>query len=115
MTHKPLRKNNKFGVKFSRPSPCAHEFNARRLPCVRLNTSDSRRSKNDPSRHAIPDKPPLAHDIEDVERLTKLGRTSVFAAIKEGALKARKFGRRTIILDEDLRAFLSSLPAREAA
>jgi hypothetical protein len=61
------------------------------------------------------DKAPLAHDIGDVVRITSFGRTSVFAAIKDGSLKARKFGRRTIILDEDLRAWLASLPVREAA
>jgi hypothetical protein len=61
------------------------------------------------------DKTPLAHDVGDVVRITPFGRTSVYAAIKEGALKARKFGRRTVILDEDLRAWLASLPVREAA
>lgn len=61
------------------------------------------------------DNTPLAHDIDDVMRVTSFGRTSLYAAIKEGALKARKFGRRTVILDEDLRAWLASLPVREAA
>ncbi|MGO9430918.1 helix-turn-helix domain-containing protein [Rhodoblastus sp.] len=61
------------------------------------------------------EKAPLAHDVGDVVRITSFGRTSVYAAIKEGALKARKFGRRTVILDEDLRAWLASLPVREAA
>jgi len=61
------------------------------------------------------EKSPLAHDVGDVVRITSFGRTSVYAAIKDGALKARKFGRRTIILDEDLRAWLASLPLREAA
>lgn len=61
------------------------------------------------------DKAPLAHDVEGVMRITSFGRTSIYAAIKEGALKARKFGRRTVILDADLRAWLSSLPVREAA
>lgn len=54
------------------------------------------------------DKTPLAHDVGDVVRITPFGRTSVYAA-------ARKFGRRTVILDEDLRAWLASLPVREAA
>jgi excisionase family DNA binding protein len=57
----------------------------------------------------------LAHSIEDAARITSCGRTSIYAAIKEGALKARKFGRRTVILDEDLRDWLASLPVREAA
>jgi len=58
------------------------------------------------------ERPPLAHDVGTVVRITSFGRTSVYAAIKEGALKARKFGRRTVILDEDLRAWLAALPAR---
>jgi hypothetical protein len=57
----------------------------------------------------------LAHTIEDAVRITTAGRTSIYAAIKGGELKARKIGRRTIILDEDLRAWLASLPEREAA
>ena len=57
----------------------------------------------------------LAHTIEDAAKITTCGRTSIYQAIKEGGLKARKFGRRTIILDEDLRAWLASLPLREAA
>ncbi len=56
---------------------------------------------------------PLAHTIESVARLTTCGRTQVYAAIRCGALKARKIGRRTVILDDDLRAWLASLPARE--
>jgi excisionase family DNA binding protein len=57
----------------------------------------------------------LGHTIEAVARITTAGRTSIYAAIKDGSLKARKFGRRTIILDEDLRAWLASLPEREVA
>ncbi len=57
----------------------------------------------------------LAHSVEDAARITTCGRTSIFQAIKEGSLRARKFGRRTVILDEDLRAWLAALPKREAA
>ena len=57
----------------------------------------------------------LAHSVEDAARITTCGRTSIFQAIKEGSLQARKFGRRTVILDEDLRAWLAALPKREAA
>ena len=52
----------------------------------------------------------LAHTIEETTDRSGLGRTSVFGAIKRGELKARKFGRRTLILDEDLRAWLQALP-----
>jgi excisionase family DNA binding protein len=58
---------------------------------------------------------PFAHTIEDTALHVKCGRTTIYAAIKSGALKARKIGRRTIILDEDLRGWLASLPTREVA
>lgn len=40
-----------------------------------------------------------------------IGRTKIYEAIARGELKARKCGKRTLILKEDLRIFLSSLPA----
>jgi excisionase family DNA binding protein len=39
-----------------------------------------------------------------------LGRTSLYAAVKSGDLPARKVGRRTIILPDDLDSYLKSLP-----
>jgi len=62
-----------------------------------------------------PAETPLAHSIEDAARLTSCGRTAIYEAIKRGALTARKRGRRTLILDHDLRAWLAALPTREAA
>ena len=52
---------------------------------------------------------PRAYGIAEVCRRTGLGRTSVYAVIKDGALVARKIGRRTIVLDDDLKVFLSNL------
>jgi excisionase family DNA binding protein len=40
-----------------------------------------------------------------------LGRTKIYEAIAAGDLKARKYGKRRIILRDDLRTFLSGLPA----
>jgi hypothetical protein len=57
----------------------------------------------------------LAYTIEDASRISSCGRTSLYEEIKSGKLKARKRGRRTIILDEDLRRWLASLPTREVA
>ena len=39
-----------------------------------------------------------------------LGRSAIYAAIASGALKARKAGRATIILEEDWQQFLRELP-----
>jgi hypothetical protein len=51
-----------------------------------------------------------AFRIREVCVRTALGRTTVYAAIKSGDLVARKYGRRTIVLERDLRNFLSRLP-----
>jgi excisionase family DNA binding protein len=57
----------------------------------------------------------LAHSIEGARERASVSRSAIFAAIKSGTLKARKSGRRTLILDHDLKAWLASLPVVEAA
>jgi excisionase family DNA binding protein len=44
-----------------------------------------------------------------------IGRTTAYAEIKEGRLRARKCGRRTIITDDDGDDWLQHLPAIEGA
>ena len=39
-----------------------------------------------------------------------IGRTKLYQAIADGSLRARKYGKRRIILRDDLRTFLTSLP-----
>jgi hypothetical protein len=51
-----------------------------------------------------------AYRIPDVCAATGLGRTSVYSAIKSGELVARKWNRCTIVLADDLAAFLAKLP-----
>ena len=58
----------------------------------------------------IPDTGPRAYSIAETCALTGLGRDSVYTAIRDGHLVARKFGRRTLITDDDLRQFLAGLP-----
>ncbi|MFN3699972.1 MAG: helix-turn-helix transcriptional regulator [Alphaproteobacteria bacterium] len=53
---------------------------------------------------------PLSLSIEEVLTATGLGRTKLYQLISSGKLKARKIGKRTIILQEDLQAFLANLP-----
>lgn len=57
----------------------------------------------------------VAFTVEDAARVSACSRSSLFAAINEGRLKARKNGRRTLILDTDLRRWLAKLPVREIA
>jgi excisionase family DNA binding protein len=54
--------------------------------------------------------PKLAYSIEEFTDVTGLGRTAVFDAIKTGRLRAKKSGRRTLILKEHADQFLRSLP-----
>jgi excisionase family DNA binding protein len=56
-----------------------------------------------------------AHSIPEVCAYTGLGRDGIYRAIRTGQLVARKYGKRTVILDHDLRAFLNALPEMEAA
>lgn len=57
---------------------------------------------------------PLVHTIPEACSGAKVGRTALYGAIRSGALRAVKRGRRTLILDEDLRRWVHSLPTLEA-
>jgi excisionase family DNA binding protein len=48
--------------------------------------------------------------ISEACRVAGIGRTKLYQAIATGQLKARKYGKRRIILREDLREFLTNLP-----
>ena len=51
----------------------------------------------------------ISFSIDDVSKNTGIGRTKIYEEINSGALRARKLGKRTIILKEDLDAFLTNL------
>jgi hypothetical protein len=59
---------------------------------------------------ASPEQSVRAYRIADVCKVTGLGRTSIYAAIKSGDLVARKWNRCTIVLGGDLATFLNNLP-----
>jgi excisionase family DNA binding protein len=54
---------------------------------------------------------PLAFSVAEACSAARIGRTSLYEAIRSGELRALKRGRRTIVLANDLRRYLESLPA----
>ncbi len=52
----------------------------------------------------------LAYTIPDLLKILGVGRTHLYCQINSGALPARKVGRRTLVLHEDVQAFLRNLP-----
>ena len=54
-----------------------------------------------------------AYSVAEVMAQSGLGRDTIYKEIHKGQLKARKSGRRTIVLASDLQAFLEALPVME--
>ena len=57
----------------------------------------------------IPEKK-FAYSIEDSAIVADSSRTALYAAIQRGELVARKNGRRTVVLVDDLKSYLQQLP-----
>ena len=56
----------------------------------------------------------IAFLLSNLPALTGIGRDHWYAAIKQGKLRARKQGRRTVVLRSEVEEYLASLPdARE--
>jgi excisionase family DNA binding protein len=52
----------------------------------------------------------LGFTVPEAAALCSLGQTSIYKAIREGQLRIRKYGTRTIIIRADLASFLENLP-----
>ncbi|MBR0900986.1 helix-turn-helix domain-containing protein [Bradyrhizobium tropiciagri] len=56
----------------------------------------------------LPEK--LAFTIQEAVKAAGIGQTSLYKAIRDKQLTARKYGTRTIITRSDLQSFLNTLP-----
>jgi excisionase family DNA binding protein len=50
---------------------------------------------------------PLAHSVSDAAALIGISRSSLYLLIARGEIPIAKVGSRTLILDDDLRAYLA--------
>ena len=57
----------------------------------------------------------LAYHINDAVGAGAGSRSEIYEALRRGDLKAKKRGRRTVILREDLAAYLAGLPDYQVA
>lgn len=53
---------------------------------------------------------PLAYSIIEAAKTIGISRTSIYVEIAKGRLRVRKVGRRSLISDADLKAWLAALP-----
>ena len=56
----------------------------------------------------------LALTVAEACAAARIGRTTLYEAIKRGDLVAAKYGRKTLIRVDDLRSWLASLPTIES-
>jgi excisionase family DNA binding protein len=61
--------------------------------------------------HAVP---PLVYSVEGAAARLGVGRTTLFALIRRGDLRVIRLGRRTLIREADLVAFLAARAGRGA-
>jgi excisionase family DNA binding protein len=50
----------------------------------------------------------IAYSVAEAVKVTGIGRTTLYAAIKSGRLQTRKIGRRRIVIADQLRAWLEA-------
>ncbi len=52
----------------------------------------------------------IAYTIKEACTASRAGRTTLYGAIRRGELVARKLGKKTLILEDDLRRWIEQLP-----
>ncbi|WP_353644221.1 helix-turn-helix domain-containing protein [Mesorhizobium sp. WSM2239] len=57
----------------------------------------------------------LAVSIPEAVEMTGIGRSSLYALFREGKITRRKQGKRSLILVDELRRYVESLPTAPAA
>ena len=55
----------------------------------------------------------LAYSIDETVKILPIGKTKLYEEIKKGRMKASKFGTRTLIPAEAIKAWLNALPSME--
>lgn len=55
--------------------------------------------------------PPICYTIDQACAATGIGKTKLYEALDSGVLPAKKWGKRTIILRDELKKYLSDLEA----
>ena len=80
------------------------------------------RKEHDPAPEPKPERAPapvllpaqekLAYSIKEVRALTGLSNATIYAAIKKGRLRSNKAGGRTLILTQELQAWMDSWTRR---
>ena len=58
---------------------------------------------------------PIAFTLDEATAVSKMSRTELYRAFRRGDLTAKKQGRRTLVLRDELERFLGSLPNFQAA
>ena len=52
----------------------------------------------------------IARPVKAVCRVYGVGRSTVYEKIKDGTLRTKKAGKRTLVIEEDVRAWFDALP-----
>jgi excisionase family DNA binding protein len=53
---------------------------------------------------------PIAYTVKEACAVSRTGKTTLYSAIRRRELVARKLGKKTLILEDDLRRWIEQLP-----